>query len=691
MANDNPLLLSINRADTGTLFGNAASASLGINNLKERQITKKWRSPDAAPANTWFACDFGTDRIIDAVCLIAHNLSQSSQWRLRLFNGAYREWNLLGPKIPTDLTLTRASTGYYFDKDGLFKLAGNNDPRFEYDALTLQPLGLLNETAATNLALRSSTFDDAYWVKNATSVTANAFESPDGTTSADILLETAVSGEHYAETGAITTAASQWYTASVFVNPVSRVFVRLFFMDTGGINGGFATFDLGLGTVVSATTLGAGPFAKGRIIRYRNGWYRIAIRTQHAGTSSKVRLQILNDVQGTNYIGDITKGVRVWEAQCELGFKPTSPITTEGATATRAADELVTTAPAAVWNAAGGAFVVEARHRSPEEAENKQIISFSDGTANERIDASVTSSGGIVVNVSDNGISQAILSIATPVNADQNFRVAVGYGVNDFVAVLNENVPVTDLSGSVPTITQLQIGPFDGHVRFVSYWADRPALELLQAVNVLAYNFLTSPDPTAVYDSGPLLAWPVVGGFGVLPWGQFLWGNALPPDEAGLYTISSYHVIDPQRSGQNLFVNIYDETNTALYVEAGRLMVGPAWRPSYGMLYGWEIWFEDDSQIDQSLGGQDYADEVPRYRVCRFELDQIDDVEIYANAFDFIDRRKGVVGDIVVIPQPSRPELFIHEAMYGRCRMLHPIRHPTFAGRSKVFEIKELL
>ena len=57
---------------------------------------------------------------------------------------------------------------------------------------------LLLEPQRTNLALQSSSFDNASWVKIATSITANSTTSPSGIADADTLIGNGVSGNHYA-------------------------------------------------------------------------------------------------------------------------------------------------------------------------------------------------------------------------------------------------------------------------------------------------------------------------------------------------------------------------------------------------------------------------------------------------------------------------------------------------------------
>jgi hypothetical protein len=49
--------------------------------------------------------------------------------------------------------------------DGLIKLAGVNEPRFDHDPSTGESLGLLVEESRSNLVTYSEQFNDASWGK----------------------------------------------------------------------------------------------------------------------------------------------------------------------------------------------------------------------------------------------------------------------------------------------------------------------------------------------------------------------------------------------------------------------------------------------------------------------------------------------------------------------------------------------
>lgn len=73
-----------NRIDDATLTGGSWNASLPLNNLKDRQITKPARSTDATLTNTLFNIDLGQSRSIRCFALVNHNLSATAKWKIKI-------------------------------------------------------------------------------------------------------------------------------------------------------------------------------------------------------------------------------------------------------------------------------------------------------------------------------------------------------------------------------------------------------------------------------------------------------------------------------------------------------------------------------------------------------------------------------------------------------------------------------
>lgn len=197
---------------------------------------------------------------------------------------------------------------------------------------------------------------------------------------------------------------------------------------------------------------------------------------------------------------------------------------------------------------------------------------------------------------------------------------------------------------------------------------------------------------TSIYDSGAIEARPEIEAFGALPWGEFHWGGKLSDAELEGITINSFHIVSPdQVLARYMRIDFSDESNPDTYIEAGRLISGAAVQPTLNMQYNWQIGFEDPSVVSKSIGGQTYIDELERYRVLRFVLRDLPEDEMFSNFFDILDRRKGISGDLLVIPQPDNTTQIWNQAFYGRMRVLDPVSNPYFGAFDKGFEIEELL
>lgn len=196
---------------------------------------------------------------------------------------------------------------------------------------------------------------------------------------------------------------------------------------------------------------------------------------------------------------------------------------------------------------------------------------------------------------------------------------------------------------------------------------------------------------TTVYDSGTVDAWPIVEEFGTLPWGVFSWGGFLNPEVAASYNISSFAVLTTAVAAQYLRIDIADSGNSDGYIQAGRLIAGPSYRPSVNMAYGFDVQFVDESRVTKSRGGQTFIDEVERFRRIRFDLINLPEAEIFGNVFNNIDRLRGIAKDILVIPQPSDPTTWPTQNIYGRLVSTAPIQNRVLEYYGRTMEIEELI
>jgi len=394
--------------------------------------------------------------------------------------------NFAGTKtLDPRITFTRASTGTYVGSDGLIKTATTNEARFDHNPTTGESLGLLVEEARTNLSLYSEDFSNAYWIKTDCAITDNESIAPDGTLTADLMTNTNTPGI-LASTNITKVAATRTYTASLWVKPGTGSGNTAFTMslDAGtNVNRGRAIFNLVTGINTSIINDGAFTNTSGTITSYANGWYRLTVTTtSDAATTLRFR----------PFFSTIGSTVRIWGAQVEEGAFATSYIPTTTATATRAADvaSITGTNFSSWYNQTEGTMFVDAI--------NTHIIGttrmFSVNTNNNanriHINRGATSGGTIGLTVSDSSVQQVSLVLATSIAALTSNKSIAAYKTNDFAGSINGLTPLTQNTGSVPTVSQATIGngetlgfnTMTGTIKRLTYWPVRLANPTLQSI-----------------------------------------------------------------------------------------------------------------------------------------------------------------------------------------------------------------
>jgi hypothetical protein len=238
-------------------------------------------------------------------------------------NWAIKSGSLLGYNVfddnsysPVPIDIVRATTATRVNSSGLIKSVGIDVPRIDYSDGTAS---LLLEPQRTNLLSYSEQFDNNYWAKSYTTITANSVISPDGTQNADIIRNTPRFGS-YIQRNTVLSATST-YTLSLYVKPLSTNKYIFFEYDYG--TSGVATFNLS-----NQTTDGIG---SRQIIPIGNGWFRISNTVTNVTRFSSMY------IGGYGTTPDNTS-FAIWGAQLESGSYTTSYIPTVASTVTRNGD-----------------------------------------------------------------------------------------------------------------------------------------------------------------------------------------------------------------------------------------------------------------------------------------------------------------------------------------------------------------
>jgi hypothetical protein len=202
-----------------------------------------------------------------------------------------------------DLDVVRSTTAYRTNSSNLLESVAANVPRLDYDGVTCP--SVLVEAQSTNLLLYSQEFDNAWWKKNSSTVTANNAVAPDGTTTAEKLALGGVNSARVFRNSTVTTANT--HVLSVWMK----------------------------GTAGEKVSIEAG--SGGNSVTLTADWVRYSVVNTGGETSTNCR--IINRAAD----GDNANDVYIWGIQLEEASTPSSYIVTGASQATRNADVLSVT------------------------------------------------------------------------------------------------------------------------------------------------------------------------------------------------------------------------------------------------------------------------------------------------------------------------------------------------------------
>lgn len=368
------------------------------------------------------------------------------------------------------VSFSRGSAGVEFGSGGVLRYVNNSVPRFDHDPLTGICKGLMGEQAVTFLDTYSEQFDNEAWTKPGVTVAPNAISSPDGTVSADKIIETSSVGGHNLVKTASTNCSIP-HTLSVFVKPAERKRIRLLFdKDAGYTDICRCDFLLDTKTVLNATNSGTASGAAGFIHDYGNGWYRcVLVGTPSTSAGSILRAIVYLDdgSGGYDYAGSTSSGLYIWGAKIYAGTGPTSYLPTVASGVTRAADVCsvdltkLTRNGSPLWTGTEGTIVVDGELLDEAVASTYlPIIVLDDGTSYNGIGIYRNGSSKQIYATMRVGSVEQLTALASIGAVEKNtmFKAVFAFSVNNSGFSLSGGTPVLDLSCSVPTgLTTLRL------------------------------------------------------------------------------------------------------------------------------------------------------------------------------------------------------------------------------------------
>jgi hypothetical protein len=400
----------------------------------------------------------------------------------------------LDPRI----TFTRSTTATFTGSDGLIQTAAIDAPRFDYNPVTLAPLGLLIEEQRANLHLYSQNFSTG-WTATATvsTLTAAAATAPDGTTTAGSFLcaDTTNAARRVFASANITVSVSTAYTASIYVKPVNGwQWVSLAVTSGTALTAGIGSvvFDLTNGVVGTTiqTATGASLTAYS-ITAVGNGWFRLVVSGVQDTTSTILRPKIIlldaDEPVASAAVGVVGAGVYIWGAQLEAGAFPTSYLPTEASQVTRAADlASMTGANFSSWfNASEGTLVAVGIASYISGTTYGNLARIDNGGLTNSVVLAYRTSQQATIN--SGGVTVLNQVAKTPLSGFSKFAIA--YALDNSVSSTDGLLATVDTSCALPIgLNRMRIGSsnvtanLNGHIQRITYYPRRLADAQLQAL-----------------------------------------------------------------------------------------------------------------------------------------------------------------------------------------------------------------
>jgi hypothetical protein len=217
------------------------------------------------------------------------------------------------------------------------QIAPVNTPRFNFNPVTRDSLGLLIEPGSTNLLTYSQDFSNSGWTKSNTTIITGATIAPDGTQTANLMVPDATSSAHYVDR--IGTAVTSTQTISCYAKYGGYRYLQII---AASSDQQYANFDLLNGIVTASGTA----VSSSLMTPAGNGWYRCSI-TVATGVTTLTRFYVVPSPTSvwtaSGLTGNGYSGIYIWGAQLETIAVATSYIPTTSTTLSRASDNVTIT------------------------------------------------------------------------------------------------------------------------------------------------------------------------------------------------------------------------------------------------------------------------------------------------------------------------------------------------------------
>lgn len=339
---------------------------------------------------------------------------------------------------PTD---THAATIYAPNAAGLYL-------PFAANVLTRTDLGLQTVPTRTQLFASPVDFTNASWSKTRTTITADATVAPDGTLTADKLVEDTSTNTH--NVAQLETLASGQQVFSISLKANER-FIAIVAMSDATTGDAARRINLLTGAI-DDPGLSAGSWTgiSMTATQEADGFWRCQlVATRGAGTLTGARVEVCDASGNRSYTGDGTSGIFVWAGNFFAAPFAGPPILSEATV--NGNQQVISGLGTQLATGVAGLMQINTLQVG---GASLRLLSIDDGTSSNRIQV-LYNAASIGFLVTTGGVAQASLTLSGAPTA-QRYTVAYCVANNYAMArVVGEAAPTEDTVVSYPVVDRL--------------------------------------------------------------------------------------------------------------------------------------------------------------------------------------------------------------------------------------------
>lgn len=188
-------------------------------------------------------------------------------------------------------------------------------------ASSFVPNGGIVKQTLSNMTTYSEQLDNAAWTKSNVTITADSISAPNGTTTADTIVNTVVNSTHAAYTASVTTVASSVYRMSIYLKYGTYQYVVL-------RSQGPTTAYIGIDLLNGVITANGSSVLSSSIRSVGNGWYKAEFTYTVSGIADFPTVNLTTSAYDatTAYIGTTGQYVYAWGMSLQLASVPSDYI-----------------------------------------------------------------------------------------------------------------------------------------------------------------------------------------------------------------------------------------------------------------------------------------------------------------------------------------------------------------------------